>query len=130
MTPAPVTALYAGTLSLVYVALAARVIRRRMARKISIGSGGDPDLERAARVHANFAEYVPLALVLLLLSELSGEPRALLHAAGLVLVAGRLAHIVGLSTPRGRGAFRTGGMAATFTVLVGLSVALLVAALP
>lgn len=33
--------------------------------------GGDPDLQRAIRVHANFIEYPPFALLLLLLVEMT-----------------------------------------------------------
>ncbi len=122
---APVTSLYAALLALIYVALSARVIRQRRAARVSLGSGGDAGLERVARVHANFAEYVPLALLLLLLTELSGLPRWLLHAAGAALVAARLAHVVGLSSPHGYGRFRVGGTAATLTVLILLSIGLL-----
>ena len=34
---------------------------------------------RAMRVHANFAEYVPLALILVAFAELQGQPAAFVH---------------------------------------------------
>ena len=52
--------------------------------------GGDPLMLRRIRGHANFAEYTPLALVLITLLELAGEPRWELHALGASLLAGRL----------------------------------------
>jgi hypothetical protein len=42
---------------------------------------------QAMRVQANFAEYVPFAVLLLVLAEIQGLPDAALHAAGLLLVA-------------------------------------------
>jgi uncharacterized membrane protein YecN with MAPEG domain len=49
-------------------------------------------MQRVMRGHANFAEYVPLVLVLMALLEQSGRPAALLHALGLALLAARLSH--------------------------------------
>ena len=126
MSPAPATALYAAILALVFIALSARVILRRRAARVSIGAGGDAGLERRARVHANFAEYVPLALVLLLLAELSGSPAPLLHVAGIALVLGRVAHAVGLSRVPEDFRLRVAGMVATLTVILVLALALLV----
>ena len=69
----PITALYAGVCAFVLLALAARVIRLRWALKVGIGDGGERTLNRAIRVHGNAAEYVPIALVLMLVAEL-GQP--------------------------------------------------------
>jgi hypothetical protein len=52
----PVTSLYAGALGLAYLALTARVIVRRRARRVAFGDGGDAELARRVRTHANFAE--------------------------------------------------------------------------
>ncbi len=52
---------------------------------------------RRARVHANFAEYVPMALVLLACAESLKAPAIALHGLGVVLVAGRIIHAYGLS---------------------------------
>lgn len=109
---------YAGLLALVFVVLSVRVIRQRRGAKVAIGPGGNPSLERAMRVHANFAEYVPFAVVLLALMELQRAPAFLLHALGLVLLAGRLAHAYGVSQPNENFRFRVTGMMATFATLV------------
>ena len=60
-----VVPLHAAVRALLFVAVSARVILLRRASKIPLGSAGHADLERRARVRANFAEYVPFALLLL-----------------------------------------------------------------
>jgi uncharacterized membrane protein YecN with MAPEG domain len=109
---------YAGLLALLFVVLSVRVIRQRRSAKVAIGPGGHPGLERAMRVHANFAEYVPFAVVLLALMELQNAPVFLLHALGLVLLAGRLVHAYGVSQPDENFRFRVSGMMATFVTLL------------
>ncbi len=68
---------------------------------MAIGAGGEPAIERAARVQANFSEYVPIALILLLLAEIQGGSPLVLHAIGLALVVGRAAHAFGGQPGRG-----------------------------
>jgi len=59
----PITALYAGLLAPLFILLSIRVIDVRRTARISIGHGDDPELLRRMRVHANFAEYAPFALI-------------------------------------------------------------------
>ena len=66
-----VTPLYAGLLGLMLLVLSALVSRQRLRHKVSIGDGDVPSVRAAMRVQANFVEYVPLALILLVLLELS-----------------------------------------------------------
>ena len=87
---------YAAALALLYVYLSFRVIQVRRSAKQAIGNGGVADLERRARVHANFAEYVPFALVLLAMAELRGAWAPLLYGLCLLLVAGRCTHAWGV----------------------------------
>jgi uncharacterized protein len=61
----PITAFYAALLAPLFILLAVRVIRQRRGARVAIGDGGDKLLLRRMRVHANFAEYVPFALVLM-----------------------------------------------------------------
>ena len=51
-------------------------------------------LARRIRAHANAAEYVPLALLLLLILELNQTQPMLLHVFGCVLIAGRILHAI------------------------------------
>lgn len=58
-----VTALYAAPLALLFLVLSVRVIQSAL-RPGGTGDGGDHLLLRCMRVQANFAEYVPIALIL------------------------------------------------------------------
>ena len=119
----PVTALYAGLLAVLFVYLAARVIQLRREGRIAVGDGGNALLLRRMRVHANFAEYVPLALILMALAESLNTWAWLLHIFGAALLAGRISHAYGVSQLHERYVFRTTGMAITFTVIMATALA-------
>ena len=111
-----ITAFYAGLLALLYLVLSLRVVQRRR-RGISLGDGGDPRMTRIIRGHGNFAEYVPLILVLMLILETGRTSLYVLHALGITLLAGRMLHGYALSfRVRSRG--RLWGAALTFGVLL------------
>jgi uncharacterized membrane protein YecN with MAPEG domain len=93
-----IAALYAGVNILILLALAILVGAGRTKHKIVLGEGDNPEFLRSLRAHANAAEYVPAALVGILMLALL-EPAAplwLLHASGLSLTIGRISHGVGL----------------------------------
>ena len=121
----PTTALYAAILSLVFVALSIRTIRMRRHQKITIGYADNDLMLRAMRVHANFAEYVPLSLILIYLVEVSRGSTRLVHCLGVCLIIGRLLHAYGVSQPKEVFAFRVTGMVFTFTTILTCSVTLL-----
>jgi len=87
-----ITVLYAGLLGLLHLALTMRVIRGRQTLSVSLGHGGDAELERRIRGHANFVEYVPLVLVLMLALEGTGAASGLIHGIGIILVIARALH--------------------------------------
>jgi uncharacterized protein len=118
----PITALYAGLLAPLFIFLSIRVIRFRRGAKIGVGDGGDKALLQRVRVHANFAEYAPFTLLLLALAESLKTQTWLLHAAGLALVIGRVAHAYGLSNVTGSSTGRVAGMVLTFTAMGVLAV--------
>ena len=120
-----VTALYAAPLALMFVVLAVRVIRLRRALRVAVGDGGDAALARAVRAHANFAEYVPLGLLLLWMLEHTAPPPLLLHALGATLLVGRVVHALGLSRLDEDFRWRVTGMSCTFGVLAVAAVLLL-----
>lgn len=125
---ATISIFYAGLLALMFLALAVRVVRLRRSLQVGIGSGGHDSLERAVRTHANFAEYVPLALILLVLVEIAtATPVWLLHLLGLVLLAGRVMHgFLGLNRRAGYSSGRFFGTALTWGV-VAVAALLLIA---
>lgn len=115
MIPA-ITSLYAGLLGLMLVVLAIRVVTRRRSIHIAFGDGEDEELRRRIRTHGNFIEYVPLALLLMLLAEFSAAAHWLVHAMGMALIAGRGTHAWSLHASNLRA--RVIGMVLTFWVLV------------
>ncbi len=110
------TPIYAGLLTLLYVGLSFRVIGRRRAQKISLGDGDDADMQRRIRVHGNFAEYVPLTLILMALIELQDKPDLLVHVIALLIIIGRLLHVIGVSAAVFPA--RVLGMVLTFAALI------------
>jgi uncharacterized protein len=120
---------YGAILALIYVLFSVRVMRMRQRSHVMIGSGGDIRLERAIRVHANFAEYVPLTLLLLAFGELQGAPAWLLHLLCLVLLVGRLAIARGVSQEPDDLRLRGGGIVLTIVALAAASISLLLGAL-
>jgi uncharacterized protein len=121
--------LYAGLLGLMFLALSIRVIGGRRLARVGLGDGGDLGLQRRMRAQANFAEYVPIVLLLLLLAELQGVSAWILHGVGACLVFGRIAHAVSISRDPEPSGGRVVGMAFTFTALGLSSVACLAVAL-
>ena len=115
---APITAFYAGLLGLLMLILALRVVAVRRATAIGLGDGGNALLFSRIRIHANAAEYVPLALILMLILEINGGSARWLHVLGIALVVGRLAHVQGLSQSSGTSAGRLVGNVLTWTVIL------------
>jgi len=90
-----VTPLYAGLLTLWFVVLSIRVMNLR--GDVPFGDSGDIAITRVIRAQANFAEYVPLALLLMGFLEVARYSIYLLHALGVILVVARLLHGLALS---------------------------------
>jgi len=120
----PVTSLYAGLLGLGFCLLAVRVIRLRARYRLILGTSHRL-VERAARAHGNFAEYVPFALLMIALCEINGLPDWALHVLGTALVAGRVLHAIGISREPETLRWRAYGMGLTFATLGVASAALL-----
>jgi hypothetical protein len=122
----PITAaLYVAIHGLLAVVLTVRVILHRVKSRITAGDGGNAGLAQAIRAHANFAEQVPLALLLIVLAEMLGSPAALIHALGAVLVIARLFNAVGLSRSLGPTMPRQSGAGLTVLVVTAASLAIL-----
>lgn len=115
--------LFASLHALLMLALAARVAFHRHSQKVGLGDGGDRKLMRKIRVHANFVEYVPVALLLLALLELSGLPAIWLWSLGGALLFARVLHVAGLSLHSGYSFGRFWGTLLTWGVLVAMAIA-------
>jgi uncharacterized membrane protein YecN with MAPEG domain len=104
-----VTVLYAGLLGLLSLVLSAASGILRGKKNIDAGDGGDREQLLAMRRHANFTEYVPLALILIGLLEYKGVASNYIHYLGAGLLLGRVLHAAFFkqgvkSVPRGIGA--------------------------
>ena len=111
--------LYTSLLALLLIGLSYNVVRLRRRHQVGIGTGSVKALERAVRAHANFCEYVPLALLLLALVEFGGNvPAWALHLLGLMLLIGRISHALGLNRSAGASRARVVGTLLTWIVLL------------
>ena len=113
-----VTPLYVALLALWLLVLSARVIRERQAARVSLGDGGNRRLQRAIRGHANFVEYVPLALLMLAILEMARFSIYLIHLLGIALLLGRLLHGYALAFTMEFRFGRTSGTVITFGVIL------------
>ena len=95
-----ITLIYAGLLGLLFLLLSFWVVKRRAQFRVMIGEGEAPEMLAAIRAHGNFAEYVPLTLLLMALCELAGVGALWLHLGGGLLLAGRILHAIGIQIPK------------------------------
>ena len=116
-----ITAIIASILTLLFVKLSFAVIALRRKHRVSLGSGGQEDLERAIRAQGNFAEYVPIGILLIACLELNRAPWWLVVIPGVALILGRLIHAQGINSPPTNLAKRILGMKLTFITLIGLA---------
>jgi len=114
----PVTLCTAGAAAVINFWLGLRISRLRLTEKIFVGDGGDDRLVRRMRAQLNFAEYVPLILVLLALVELAAGTSIWLWGVGFALVLGRILHAFGMD---GWGLGRRIGIALTMLTMLGLA---------
>jgi uncharacterized membrane protein YecN with MAPEG domain len=85
----------AGLLGLVFIGLSLNVVRNRRRARVSLGDGGDAELLKAIRAHANFIEYVPMSLILIYTSSWVYGFRTIACLSVLLLLS-RIAHAVGI----------------------------------
>lgn len=116
--PPVVTALYGALNALFNIFLANNVSTLRRRHKVSLGESEVPGMQVAIRAHGNNAEFVPLAIVMMLLAELCGGSSALLHAFGGTLLVARVAHAVGLPR-KSPNVYRFAGTALTWAMIAG-----------
>ena len=119
--PLATTTFYAGLCALVLIWLAFRVIGRRRGAKVSLSDGGDAELLRLTRAHANAAEWMPIFLILMGGVESLGAPGYVLHLAGVPFVVGRAMHGYHLAAMRPGFRLRVAGMHLTIWPLAALA---------
>jgi uncharacterized protein len=110
--------MYAALLGFLFFYLSIRTIGLRRRLKIGIGSNENDEMLRGMRVHSNFAEYVPITLLLIYFVEIQGGHQLLIHALGVLLLVGRSVHAYGVSQMKEKFVFRVSGMVMTFIALL------------
>jgi len=111
------TPIYAALCALVFLGLSWHVIAYRRANRISLGDSGDKALLKRMRAQANAAEYMPIALILLALTEASGAPALAVHTLGLALLTGRILHPLGFAATPQKFILRQIGMILTLAMI-------------
>ncbi len=87
-----ITPIFAAVLSFIFIFLSVRTLLIRRRLKIAVGDSGKLEMLRAVRAHGNFAEYVPLTLLLIYFVEQAQAHSWLVCALGGVLTLGRVSH--------------------------------------
>lgn len=118
----PITALYAALLVAVLVCLTTRIGMLRAKTGISILDGGNEQVAVEMRRHGNFAEHVPLLIVLMAIVEVNEGSALFLHVVGSALVICRVAHPLGLRHDQVQTPLRLIGAVGTslITITLGL----------
>ncbi len=119
--PLVTTLIIAVALAVVNLWLSIRTGQVRRAAQVSVGDGENALLKARMRAHANFIEYVPMALILMALIDSSGANSRLLWLFGIALVIGRIIHPFGMERPSPN-PFRVTGIMLTYLVTVALIV--------
>lgn len=91
----PVSLTYAAALGLLLVILSYGVVHYRVKGSLTNIVQDNAKGEHFVRVHANFTEYVPTGLALLIVLEWSGAPAAAVHVGGALFTFGRYLHAWG-----------------------------------
>lgn len=120
MVAPTITALYGALNAIFNIYLAGNVSKARGKHKVSIGHGDSPEFLVVSRIHSNNAEFVPLAILMLLIAELLGGHGAIIHACGGLLLLARVFHMIGMPR-KAPNFFRFVGVAVTWGLIVGLS---------
>lgn len=117
-----VTLFYASLLGIFYIYLTLLILQQRNKQKIGLGDGGDKKFNQLIRAHANFAEYVPLALILLLMAELNRLQIWGIHFSAICLLFGRLLHAYGLRLHDGASWQRVAGTILSLTSILSAAI--------
>ncbi|MGI9356731.1 MAG: MAPEG family protein [Rhizobiaceae bacterium] len=109
----PITAPYIALLAIYAIVFGAMVSIHRAKTGVSLAYGDDMTLLEKIRRHGNFAETVPLALLLMIAAELQGANGFWLHISGILLLVSRLIHPFGINHTKANAVARGIGSAGT-----------------
>ncbi|MDP3173804.1 MAG: MAPEG family protein [Phenylobacterium sp.] len=126
-TSANAAALWVGLHLFLLLTLSVLAVRQRRLHHVEIGDGAGeaPSLARAIRAFGNAAEYIPAALIALVVLAAVGAAPLAIHITGVILFGGRVTHAVGVSISSAATPARSVGMLATWIAYVFAGVALI-----
>ena len=130
LAPPILSALTAGVLVVMQMALMLTVVRARRRNRQSIGDGGNAELLAAIRRHGNFAENAAIFIAGFALLEVLGGNRTVIATMCAAFVVGRISHVIGLSMENTVNPFRITGIVITASVGLSLGLGLIRVALP
>lgn len=110
----PITLTAAGLAALLNLWLAIRVGQVRTKEKVLVGDGGNENVIRRMRAHANFVEFTPFILILVGAIEMATGTNSWLWVVALVFLAGRVLHAFGMD------GFMPGRMIGTIITMLSL----------
>jgi len=116
-----ITAATAVALGILQMLLMLYTARGRGRYQTGLGEGQHPALLQRIRMHGNLAENAPLFLILLWLTEASGQWTMLVPYFAIAFVLARLSHALGLSMSSGLTIFRFLGVVVTLLSVLGLA---------
>lgn len=117
----PITTVTGSIVAIFYIYISITIIKFRYQYRVSLGSQGHDDLERAIRAHGNFAEYTPLTLILMLCAEANHAHWSVAGLIAITFVLGRLFHAYAFIINTHHFKYRKRGMYLTFASIFSLS---------
>jgi uncharacterized protein len=125
MEPHEIATFFTAINILILFVLTFLVIRQRRSQEISMGHNDNEDMQRAIRVHGNFTEYAPLAMIGLFGMAACGANAYWMYGIGGAFTLGRLMHAFGYSKTTGKSIGRFYGMVITSISLLVMALYLL-----
>ena len=123
-------ALWVGVHLILLLVMSVLVVRQRRNHGVVLGDNDIPALTQAVRTFGNATEYVPAGLIAIAVLAMAGAGAIVVHAVGLTLFVGRVAHAIGLSRHGGSSVLRSAGVIATWLAYILGGVALIFYAIP
>lgn len=120
-----VTAAFIAIFALIQIPMTLAVGAVRFKSGVQFMDGGDQDLLRRMRSHANFTESVPITMLAMAAAEITGSSEQFLCIVGSIFLAGRLGHYASVRL-RGWTRIRPFSMLATLGGMGAFAIATLV----
>jgi len=125
MTGLEAAGLYVGLNLLILLVLGTNTSLARRKYKISLGDGDNEEMLCKMRAHANATEWMPAALIGLVVLAMMAVPTMIIHVFGLLFTVARGAHGYALGSGDKSNPGRKIGSALTLLIYLGMALALI-----